>query len=162
MFCLTAKTALEELGQHAPEILEGVRATLASSQETSGAKRFQIELDADTFAAVPDVSFDYALMEKTHSAAVVPCSIGWSDVGSWNAIGELNAPDAEGNRVEGAAMLYNSKDCFIRSDDRLVAAVGVHDLVIVDTPDALLVADREHVQDVKRIVDRLRADDNDI
>src|SRR5690606_7788169 len=146
MFCLTAKTALEELGRHAADILDGVRKTLADSQESSGAKRFQIELDAEAFATVPDVSFDYALMETTQSAAVVPCSVGWSDVGSWNAIGELNEPDAEGNRVEGPAMLYNSKDCCIRSDDRLVAAVGVHDLVIVDTPDALLVANREHVQ----------------
>lgn len=161
MFCLTVGTALEELTTHAPDILDGVRATLDASVVTSGEKRFQIELDAAAFGQVPDLSIDYALMEKTRSAAVVPCAIGWSDVGSWNAIGDLIPPDADGNRVDGNAMLQDSRDCYIRSEDRLVTAVGVRDLVIVDTPDALLVADRDRVQDVKRIVDRLRSAGDD-
>jgi len=161
MFCLTAETALKEFNAHAPEVLDSVRKALESSTEVKGAQRYQVELDAETFALVPDVSFDYALMEKTQSAAVVPCSIGWSDVGSWNAIGDLIAPDEHGNRIDGDAMLQDSTNCYVRSHERLVSAVGVHDLVIVDTPDALLVADRNNVQDVKRIVDQLRADDHD-
>lgn len=161
MFCLTVKTALAELETHAPDVLATARATLAASQETTGKRRFQIELDTETFAAAPDLSIDYALMEKTQRAAVVPCAIGWSDVGSWNAIGDLIEPDVHGNRVDGDAMLHDSENCYVRSHDRLVSAVGVHDLVIVDTPDALLVADKNRVQDVKRIVDRLRADDHD-
>ncbi|MBU4613021.1 mannose-1-phosphate guanylyltransferase/mannose-6-phosphate isomerase [Achromobacter sp. GG226] len=161
MFCLTVKTALAELETHAPEVLATARATLAASQQSTGKQRFQIELDPETFATAPDLSIDYALMEKTQRAAVVPCAIGWSDVGSWNAIGDLIEPDVHGNRVDGDAMLHDSENCYVRSHDRLVSAVGVHDLVIVDTPDALLVADKNRVQDVKRIVDRLRADDHD-
>ncbi len=161
MFCLTVETALKELEAHAPDVLATVRATLAQSVETKGVQRFQLELNGEAFAMAPDVSFDYALMEKTTQAAVVPCSIGWSDVGSWNAIGDLIAPDAQGNRIDGDAMLHDSQNCYVRSHDRLVSAVGVHDLVIVDTPDALLVADRNRVQDVKRIVDQLRASDHD-
>ncbi len=161
MFCLTVGTALAELETHAPEVLTAARATLDASTETTGKHRFQIELDPETFRTAPDLSIDYALMEKTQRAAVVPCSIGWSDVGSWNAIGDLIAPDADGNRVDGDAMLHDSTNCYVRSHDRLVSAVGVHDLVIVDTPDALLVADKDRVQEVKRIVDRLRADDHD-
>lgn len=161
MFCLSAETALAELAEHAPEVLNTVQATLEQSSEVSGSQRYQLELDADTFAKAPDVSIDYALMEKTHKAAVVPCSIGWSDVGSWNAIGDLISPDAQGNRVDGDAMLHDSANCYVRSHERLVSAVGVQDLIIVDTPDALLVAHRDRVQDVKRIVDQLRADDHD-
>lgn len=161
MFCMSAETALRELEAHAPEVLSSVRATLEKSTEIKGAQRYQLELDAECFARAPDVSFDYALMEKTTRAAVVPCSIGWSDVGSWNAIGDLIEPDKAGNRIDGNAMLYDSSDCYIRSHERLVTTVGVQDLVIVDTPDALLVADRSRVQDVKRIVDQLRANDDD-
>ncbi|GAA5235920.1 mannose-1-phosphate guanylyltransferase/mannose-6-phosphate isomerase [Verticiella sediminum] len=161
MFCLTVRTALQELEAHAPEVLAAVRATLAASNTIAGDGRYQIDLAAAEFAKAPDISIDYALMEKTHKAAVVSCAIGWSDVGSWNAIGELVEPDASGNRVDGNAMLHEAHNCYVRSHDRLVAAVGVQDLVIVDTPDAVLVADRHRVQEVKHIVERLRADDHD-
>lgn len=157
MFCASASTLLAELAHYAPEILEGVRLTLAASTETHNAKRYQVELDAQQFAQVQDLSFDYALMEKTRQAAVVPCDIGWSDVGSWNAIGDLIAADADGNRVDGDAVLHDSTNCYIRSESRLVSVVGVNDLVIVDTPDAVLVSHRDRVQDVKHIVDHLRA-----
>src|SRR5690606_33720370 len=113
MFCLTTATALHELEKHAPALHAGVRATLAAATTTQGPKRIQIELDAATFADVPDVSFDYALMERTRAAAVVPCSIGWSDVGSWTAVGDLIAPDANGNRTEGDCLLHDSSNCYI-------------------------------------------------
>ncbi len=161
MFCLTAATALTELGVHAAELLNAVRETVAVSNSMTDPHRWQMELDVNRFSEVPDVSFDYALMEKTANAAVVPCSIGWSDVGSWKALSEMTQADGEGNRVIGDAVLHNTHDCYIRSDDRIVATVGVNGLVIVDTPDALLVASEDQVQDVKVLVDRLRESDHE-
>ncbi|MGE4337574.1 MAG: mannose-1-phosphate guanylyltransferase/mannose-6-phosphate isomerase [Pigmentiphaga sp.] len=161
MFCLSAGTAVRELEQHAAQTLAAVRATLGASQETNGLRRYQIELDAPHFTAIQDESFDYALMEKTQAAAVVPCNIGWSDVGSWNAIGDLIAADDNDNRVDGDAVLYDSHHCYIRSRDRLVGAVGVDNLVIVDTPDALLIAHRDRTQDVKHLVDQLRSNSHE-
>ena len=161
MFCLSAGTAVRELEQHAAQTLAAVRATLAASQEATGPRRYQIELDAPHFSAIQDESFDYALMEKTQAAAVVPCNIGWSDVGSWNAIGDLVAADANDNRVDGDAVLYDSHHCYIRSHDRLVGAVGVDNLVIVDTPDAVLVSHRDRAQDVKHLVDQLRSNSHE-
>ncbi|MCK9510958.1 MAG: mannose-1-phosphate guanylyltransferase/mannose-6-phosphate isomerase [Pigmentiphaga sp.] len=161
MFCLSASTAVRELDQHAGQTLAAVRATLAASQEVNGSRRYQIELDAPHFTAIQDESFDYALMEKTQAAAVVPCNIGWSDVGSWNAIGDLVAADDNDNRVDGDAVLYDSHHCYIRSHDRLVGAVGVENLVIVDTPDAVLVSHRDRAQDVKHLVDQLRSNSHE-
>ena len=96
-------------------------------------------------------------MEKTDKAAVVPCSIGWSDIGSWDAIGDLSAPDEQGNRVEGQALLHDVANCYIQSKERMVGAVGVKNLVIIDTPDALLIADRSRAQDVKHVYAKLKA-----
>ncbi len=155
MFCFAAGTVLEEMARHCPAILEGVRKCLArSGASPHGGER--VELDAATFAAVPDDSIDYALMERSSAVAVVPCDIGWSDVGSWNAIGDLVGADAERNRIEGDTVLHDVSGCFIRADQRVVGAVGVHDLVIVDTPDALLVADKGRAQDVRQIYARLK------
>ena len=155
MFCFRAGTVLEEMQRHCPEVLEAVRACLARSKEIAGGNVAQVELDADTFAAVPDISFDYALMEKAERVAVVPCDIGWSDIGSWSALGEIGTPDERGNRVEGTALLHDVSDSYIRSD-RLVGAVGIQGLVIIDTPDALLVASKSRAQDVKHIYARLK------
>jgi mannose-1-phosphate guanylyltransferase / mannose-6-phosphate isomerase len=155
MFCFSAATVLREMDQHCPEVMTAVRKVLERSKEVSGENVSQVELDATTFAQVPDISFDYALMEKSRNVAVVPCEIGWSDIGSWSALGELGTPDAQGNRVEGTALLHDVSGTYIRSD-RLVGAVGVNDLVIIDTPDALLVASKSHAQDVKHIYGRLK------
>ena len=106
---------------------------------------------------MPDDSIDYAVMEKSDRVAVVPCSIGWSDIGSWDALGDLNAADANGNRVLGQAQLHNTHNCTIQSAHRLVGAVGVADLIIIDTPDALLVASKASAQDVKHIYAGLKA-----
>ncbi len=115
-----------------------------------------LEIDAETFPALPDISLDYAVMEKSDAVAVLPAQFGWSDIGSWNAVSELVRPDADGNRVVGEAVLIDSKNTYIRSEGRIVAAVGTRNLIIVDTPDALLVADRERTQDVKKVVDQLK------
>lgn len=157
MFCFKVSTMLEEMRQHCAGILDAVCACLAQSRCVEKKGCTQCELAAESFAKVPEDSIDYAVMEKSSRVAVVPCDIGWSDIGSWSALGDLTAPDANGNRVEGDALLHDVENCFIRSGKRLVGAVGVRDLIIVDTPDAVLVADKGHVQDVKHLYNALKA-----
>lgn len=157
MFCFTVATVLQEMAQHCPEVLTTTRKCLAESRFAEGKGFRQLELHPEHFQAVPSISIDYAVMEKSSQVAVVPCDIGWSDIGSWNALSDLAPSDSSGNRVEGEALLYNTSNCYIRSDGRLVGAVGAQNLVIVDTPDALLVADRSCAQDVKHIFAQLKA-----
>ena len=156
MFCMTAATAMAELAKYAPAVLQAVSDSLAVSVRVEGSGQYQIELDAKTFAQAESISIDFALMEKTQQAAVVACSIGWSDIGSWNALGDLIAPDAQGNSIEGEAFLHDVNNCYIQSDSRIVAAVGVENLIVIDTPDALLIADKRRSQDVKQIVGQLK------
>lgn len=156
MFCFQAGVMLNEMEQHCPAILAATRACMAQSRRASGEDFSQIELDGTLFGQVPDDSIDYAVMEKSHNVAVVPCSIGWSDIGSWAALGDLTPADAQGNRIEGEVMLHDVSNCYIQSNERMVGAVGVKDLVIIDTPDAVLVADRNRAQDVKHIYARLK------
>jgi mannose-1-phosphate guanylyltransferase len=96
-------------------------------------------------------------MEKSRNVAVVPCSIGWSDIGSWSAVGDLTKADSNGNRIEGEVQLHDVSNCYIQSNERMVGAVGVSDLIIIDTPDALLVADRSRAQDVKHLYASLKS-----
>lgn len=156
MFCMTAETAIAELKKYAPEVLQSVSNCLDASRRVEGDGQYQIELDAKTFAQAENISIDFALMEKTKQAAVVSCSIGWSDIGSWNALGDLVASDAQGNSIEGEAFLHDVSNCYIQADDRIVAAVGVDNLIVIDTPDALLIADKSRSQDVKQIVGQLK------
>jgi mannose-1-phosphate guanylyltransferase / mannose-6-phosphate isomerase len=157
MFCFSAGTMLREMQLHCPSILAATRACLEQSRRAQGKSYTQTELDPETFGRVPDDSIDYAVMEKSRNVAVVPCSIGWSDIGSWNALGELTAPDAQGNRIEGEVMLHDVSNCYIQSNQRIVGAIGINNLVVIDTPDAVLVADRGRVQDVKLLYARLKA-----
>jgi hypothetical protein len=101
------------------------------------------------------MSVDYAVMERADNTAVVVSDFGWSDIGSWKAISELFETDDSGNSLSGKAIMVDSSDCFVQGEDRIVAAVGVKDLVIIDTGDAVLVADRNHAQDVKQVVSQL-------
>jgi len=156
MFCMTAETAMAELKKYAPEVLQAVSNSLDVSRRVEGKGQYQIELDAKTFAQAESISIDFALMEKTKQAAVVSCSIGWSDIGSWNALGDLVPQDTQGNSIEGEAFLHDVKNCYIQADDRIVAAVGVENLIVIDTPDALLIADKNRSQDVKQIVGQLK------
>lgn len=162
MFCFTAGTLLQQMELHCPEILAATRACLSHSNTAKGTDVVQVQLDATSFGAVPDDSIDFAVMEKSSNVAVVPCSIGWSDIGSWDALGNLAAPDKQGNRIEGETILHDVRDCYIRSDERMVGAVGVDGLIIVDTPDALLVASRERAQDVKHLYTQLKADGHEV
>ena len=157
MFCFSAVTMLREMQLHCPNILAATRACLEQSRRAQGKSYTQIELDPETFGRVPDDSIDYAVMEKSKNVAVVPCSIGWSDIGSWSALGDLTAPDAQGNRIEGEVMLHDVSNCYIQSNQRIVGAIGINNLIIIDTPDAVLVADRNRVQDVKLLYARLKA-----
>ena len=157
MFCFAAGSMLNEMENHCPDVLKSVKTCLTNSIEAKGDGFAQLELNSDDFANAPDISIDYAVMEKTELAAVVPCGIGWSDIGSWDAIGELSAPDEQGNRVDGQALLHDVSNCYIQSKERMVGAVGINNLVIIDTPDALLVADRARAQDVKHVYAKLKA-----
>lgn len=156
MFCFAAGAVLEEMSRHCPDLLAAVRDCMKASTVATGDGFSQVDLDPESFAGVPDISIDYALMEKSRRVAVVACSIGWSDVGSWSAIGDLAPSDADGNRLEGETFLHNASGCYIRCGGRLVAAVGVKDLLIIDTPDALLVAEKSHAQEVKHIFAQLK------
>jgi mannose-1-phosphate guanylyltransferase/mannose-6-phosphate isomerase len=161
IFCFAAGTVIDEMALHCPQILEAVRACVRRAEAARKDASAAIELETACFSQVPENSVDYALMEKSRRVAVVPCSIGWSDIGSWNAIGELAPADERGNRVEGEAVLHDASGCYIRSEGRLVGVVGVDDLVIVDTRDALLVASRDKAQDVKQVYAALKAKGHD-
>lgn len=158
MFCFRAGTLLEEFEKHSPTTLAGTLQSLATARIATGDKFYQLELDSDHFVNVPDISIDYAVMEKTDRISVVPCSIGWSDVGSWNAVSELTQADSSGNRCQGKFYSHESSNCFVHSPDRVTALVGVSNLVIVDTPDALLISTLDRTQEVKHIVKQLKAD----
>lgn len=151
MFCFRAGSYLAALEEFAPEISECVRACW----EAMDANTQPMEIPLDLFSKCPSVSVDYAVMEKASNCAVVSGDFGWSDIGSWKAMSELYESDAAGNRIQGKAVLVESTNCFVQGEDRLVAAVGVNDLVIVDTGDAVLVADRDRAQDVKEVVSQL-------
>lgn len=156
MFCFTAGAMLDQMAQHCPEILDATRACFSASRKAAGKGFTQVELAPDLFDRVPENSIDYAVMEKSRWVAVVPCSIGWSDIGSWNALGDLAEPDTNGNRIEGQALLHDVKNCYIQSSERMVGAVGVDDLIVVDTPDALLIAHKNRAQDVKHLYAELK------
>lgn len=155
MFCFTAAAILAALTQHAPEVLQAAqRVAGLSALEANG----QVLFDAASFGDMPDISIDYAVMEKAANVAVIPCAFGWSDIGSWKAVAETRETDKDGNSSEGDAILVNSRGTYVRSENRLVAAVGVDDLVVIDTPDAVLVAHKESSQQVKDIVAKLKRD----
>ena len=153
MFVFAARTLLEELEAYAPDVLRAVRPAVA---ERSQDLDF-IRLDAASFRASPDISLDYAIAEKTLRAAVVPADLGWSDVGSWGALWELGEKDEAGNVAQGDVLLEASESCYVRSDGVLTAVVGLADAVVVVTKDAVLAMHRDHAQNVKRIVERLKA-----
>jgi len=161
MFCFAAGTMLREMEQHCPAILAATRACFEHSRKADGVGFSQLELSQEYFDRIPDDSIDYAVMEKSAKVAVVPCDIGWSDIGSWSALGELTEPDAQGNRIEGEVLLHDTRNCYIQSQDRVVGTVGAENLIIIDTPDALLVADRSRAQDVKHVYAELKAQGHD-
>ncbi|SDQ32406.1 mannose-6-phosphate isomerase, type 2 [Paraburkholderia fungorum] len=156
MFCFTAGTILKEMRQHCPEILDAASVCMEKSPSAEGKDGAQVRLEPGCFGAVPELSFDYAVMEKCQQAAVVRCDIGWTDVGSWTALSDLSPADASGNRVEGEALLVDVNNCYLRGGSRMIGAVGIDNLIVIDTPDALLVANKDRAQDVKQIFAELK------
>ncbi|MEW6111017.1 MAG: mannose-1-phosphate guanylyltransferase/mannose-6-phosphate isomerase [Thermodesulfobacteriota bacterium] len=154
MFMFKASRYLEELTRFNPEMVT------ACEKAVSGASTDLdfVRLERAAFDQCPEDSIDYAVMEKTDRAVVVPLDAAWSDVGSWSALWEIGEKDDADNVLVGDVLSIGSKGCYARSDNHLVALIGVEDLVVVDTPDALMVAHRERSQDVKKIVDLLKRD----
>jgi mannose-1-phosphate guanylyltransferase/mannose-6-phosphate isomerase len=153
MFVFTARTLLEELASHAPDVLHAVRRAMA---ERTSDLDF-VRLGVEAFTACPSISLDYAVAERTSRAAVVPADIGWSDIGSWGALWELGRKDEQGNVTVGDVLLESARNCYVRSDGMLATVVGLEDAVVVVTEDAVLAMHRDHAQDVKKVVDRLKA-----
>lgn len=152
MFMFGARRYLEELARFQPAILDACRTALAGAVQDMHFTR----VDADAFAACPEDSIDYAVMEKTADAAMVPLDAGWSDIGSWSALWEVSEKDGDGNVFKGDVLGHATRNTYVHADSRLVATVGVDDLVVVETKDAVLVARRDKVQEVKKIVEQIR------
>ncbi|VWB45746.1 mannose-1-phosphate guanylyltransferase/mannose-6-phosphate isomerase [Burkholderia lata] len=154
MFMLKASTYLEELRRFAPEIARQAELSLEHATRDEDFVR----LEAEAFAACPNISVDYAVMEQTRQAAVIRASdLGWSDIGSWSALAELAESDAAGNTLLGDVLIESVSNAYIRAEHRMVAALGVDNIVVVETADAVLVAHRDKVQEVRKIVERLNA-----
>jgi mannose-1-phosphate guanylyltransferase/mannose-6-phosphate isomerase len=151
MFVFRAAQFVEELGKARPDILSAVEKALAAATRDLDFLR----LDAGTFDACPAESIDYAVMEKTERGAVVAADIGWSDVGSWDALWEIGEKDASGNVTRGDVQTRDVTGSYVRSDGRLVYVLGVKDVVVIETDDAVLVSKRARAQDVKEIVEHL-------
>ena len=151
MFLFRASRFLEELGRHAPDMLEQCRQAVASARRDSDFLR----LDRAAFEASPSDSIDYAVMEKTAHAAVLPIDVGWSDVGSFSALWEVAERDGDGNAHHGDVIAIDCRNTYAHGK-RLMALIGLDDVIVVDTDDALLVAHKDQVQKVKAVVDRLK------
>ncbi|PBB14224.1 mannose-1-phosphate guanylyltransferase/mannose-6-phosphate isomerase [Mesorhizobium loti] len=157
IFCFKAQVMLDEMALHCKEVFDAVLGSYENAAIIDGERFASIELSAKHLAVAPRISLDRAVMEKAHNLAVVPCEMGWNDIGSWNAMAELIPPDESGNRIRGDVHVVDTVDTYISSDKRVIGTVGVSDLVIVDSPDALLVASRDRVQDVKKLFEGLKA-----
>ena len=151
-FLFRAADFLTELERLAPDILTAAEAALEKGVSDLDFKR----LDGEAFAAAPSISIDYAVMEKTHLGAVVPLDAGWSDVGSWSALWAVQDKDADGNATHGDVWLHNVKDTLVRAESRLVTVIGTEKLIVVESPDAILVASMASDQDVKLAVEALK------
>lgn len=156
MFCFKVGAVLDAFTQYAPEVIAAVTEAVERSRLTTADRYRCLSLDPEAFANVPDISIDYALMERSDKVVTIACDIGWSDIGSWNAVSELTPEDRNGNRFEGEVMSYEARNNYVNSEDRLTALVGVQDLLVIDTPDALMIAHKDHAQDVKHIVTQLK------
>jgi len=154
MFMFRAHRYLDELEKFRPDILAACRSALAEGEQDMHFTR----IGREEFAQCPSESIDYAVMEKTADAVVVPLDAGWSDIGSWSALWEVGNKDGQGNLCHGDVLVEQTSNTLIHSQSRLVSTVGVDDLIIVETKDAVFVAHKDHVQDVKKIVDRLKSE----
>ena len=153
MFLFGARRYLDELAAHAPDIAE----VCARASATAVREKDFTRVDEAIFASCRSDSVDYAVMEKTRDAVMTPLDAGWNDVGSWAALHDVMPADEHGNVTRGDVLLEDTQDCYVHADSRLVAALGLKEIVIVETADAVLVAPKSKVQDVKKFVARLKA-----
>ncbi|OGV25346.1 MAG: mannose-1-phosphate guanylyltransferase/mannose-6-phosphate isomerase [Legionellales bacterium RIFCSPHIGHO2_12_FULL_37_14] len=163
MFCFKAEEVYNSMQKYCPDIIDMVNRTYAASLKEQKNKKLIIKLDGDAFEAVPEDSFDYAVMEPASidedalsKVMVVPCDMAWSDIGSWQTLGELIEPDENNNRIHGNALMHATTNCYIHSPNRLVGTVGVKDLMVIDTPDAILIAAKNCAQEVKHLYTDLK------
>lgn len=154
MFVFQAQAVLEELERFAPDIVGPCRAALDHSVRDLDFLR----LDKEAFAACPENSIDYAVMEQTSKGVVVPLDCSWSDLGSWDALWQTGAKDEDGNVTRGDVLLCDVRDSYLHAETRLVAAVGLENHIVVETSDAVMISPRDRVQDVKKLVDKLKAE----
>ena len=157
MFMFRASVFLTELEQHRPDILAACRFALEHAQADS----HFLHLQAEQFALCADESVDYAVMEHTNAGLVVPLDAGWNDLGSWSAIWDVGPHDANANRLEGDVIAIDTRNCLVQSNHRLVATVGLEDLIVIETKDAVLVANKHDSQQVKDVVKRLQAEERE-
>ena len=154
MFMFKASRYLAELGKHRPDILDACQKAMANVGHDLDFTR----VDADAFAACPSESIDYAVMEKAHDVWVVPMDVGWNDVGSWSALKDIGNKDANGNVCHGDVIMHNTSNSYIRAENKMIATVGLDNVIVVETKDAVLVANGDNAQDIKKIVDKLKAE----
>jgi len=154
MFALKAGTYLEELQKFNPDMLSVCQIASEKGQKDLDFCR----IDSQAFDACPSDSIDYAVMEKTDHAVVIPLDAGWNDVGSWSSLWEVSDKDAQGNRVHGDVMSVDTHNSLLHSESRLVTSIGLDDIVVIETDDAVMVASKDRVQDVKKIAERLKAE----
>ncbi len=154
MFMFKADSFLKELSQFKPDILKCCQQATEDMQSDFGFRR----LNAEAFGRCESESVDYAVMEKTEHCAVVPMSAGWSDIGSWESLWQQAEKDENGNSIRGDVVTSDSNDCYIHSESRLVATIGIQDTIVVETSDAILVADKNSTQKVKQIIEKLSAE----
>lgn len=155
IFLFKASALMEALETHAPEVASGVIAAMQNVEQDG----IFVSPSAESFAALPSISIDYAVMERADNVSVVPVDMGWSDVGSWDALWRVTVPDADGNVVRGAGALVNCKDSLVRNDGGpFVAALGLENMVVVATGDAVLIAPRNRAEDIRKVVDRIEAE----
>ena len=154
MFMFKASRYIEELGKYHPEMLEICRRAI----ETEAPDLDFIRVDSEIFSACPDDSIDYAVMEKTDSAAMVPLDAGWSDVGSWTSLWETADKDDNGNVCVGDTILENTRNSYVNAEQRLVSVIGLEDVIVVETKDAVMVAHKDDAQSIKTVVNRLKAE----
>ena len=155
MFLFKAKRYLDELSKFRPDILDICRDAIGE-QKKDVTQDF-IRIEKETFSLCADESIDYAVMEKTDDAVVIPLDAGWNDVGSWSALWEVHDKDDNNNVLSGDIFSYNSSNCYINTEETFVAAIGVENLVIINTKDAVLVINKSEVQDVKKVVEYLKS-----
>lgn len=162
MFCFKAGVVLDEMRHHCPEILEATKKTINASALDEVLGFPSLSLMPELFKEVPSNSIDYALLEKSNKVAIVPCDIGWADVGSWNALSDLTPADLDGNRKQGEVIFHKTKNVSVISENRFVSVIGMEDAIVVDTMDAILIVHKDHTQEVKTIHTQLKSNKNEV